>query len=291
VNDARANLLGAGFMVLAMLGFAIEDALFKAATRSASAGIGTLIFGSTGLVLFLLLSARAREPVWSADYLSPVMLWRSGFEIGGRLFYALALAFAPLSTTSAILQAAPLVVTLGAALVLGERVGLSRWVATGIGFLGVLLILRPFGEGFSPALLFAVGGMIGFAGRDLATRASTPRLSRWQLGVSGFAMVVIAGAVITLAERESHLPDLPGLLALLAAGSVGVAAYTSLTGAMRTGEVSVVAPFRYARLIFALILAAVLFGERPDIATYVGAVLIVGSGIFTLVRSGRQKTA
>ncbi|MBJ3763608.1 DMT family transporter [Maribius pontilimi] len=279
-------------MVLAMVGFGIEDALFKAATASVSPGIGTILFGVFGFTGFAALCVRAGDPLWSPHFFSAAMGWRSVFELSGRLFYALALAFAPLSTTSAILQAAPLVVTLGAAAVLGERVGPRRWIAMGVGFAGVLMILRPFGEGFSPTLLFAVAGMLGFAGRDLATRASAPGLSSWQLGTSGFAMVVLAGLLITAFEATPRLPDPRATLLLLGAGIVGVAAYTALTRAMRTGEVSVVAPFRYSRLLVALVLAAILFGERPGALTLIGATLIVGSGLYTLVRSGRApKTA
>ncbi|QFU09771.1 EamA-like transporter family protein [Rhodobacteraceae bacterium THAF1] len=280
------NLIGSAFMVLAMIGFGIEDALFKSATASVSAGVGTLIFGLVGTALFVALSMHARESVWPRALFSTPLLWRSVCETGGRLFFALALAFAPLATTSAILQAAPLVVTAGAALILGEHVGRARWVAMGVGFAGVLLILRPWGADFSPALLFAVGGMLGFAGRDLATRASAPSLSARQLGTSGFAMVILAGAIITLFEPVSQAPDARALIRLLATGCVGVLAYTALTRAMRSGEVSVVAPFRYARLLVALILAFLIFAERPDAIMLIGAVLIVGSGIYTLATSG-----
>lgn len=285
----NGNFLGSMLMVLAMIGFGIEDALFKGATATASPGIATLIFGATGFTWFVGLSMSSGERVWPRALRSPPLLWRSAFEVAGRLFFALALAFAPLSTTSAILQAAPLVVTAGAAAILGERVGPSRWVAMGVGFAGVLLVLRPWGEAFSPALLFAVAATIGFAGRDLATRASPASLSWRQLGTAGFAMVLVAGTLITTFEAESILPDARGLGYLLAAGTVGVVAYTALTHAMRMGEVSVVAPFRYARLLVALILAFVLFGERPDALMLVGAALIVASGGYTLVRSGQRR--
>ncbi len=291
-TDRRANLRGASLMVLAMLGFAIEDAFFKSATQTVSPGLATLIFGTIGFVIFLALGWRAGERLWSPAFLSRAMIWRSVFEIAGRLFYALALAFVPLATASAILQAAPLVVTLGAALVLGDKVGAGRWIAMAVGFAGVLTILRPFDHGFSPALLFAVAGTIGFAGRDLATRASSARLSSRHLGAAGFAMVMLAGIVILAVEPPAAAPDAGGLMHLAGAGIVGVLAYSALTGAMRIGEISVVAPFRYSRLLIAIVLAALLFGERPDLATLVGGVLIVGSGIYTLVRSGRApKTA
>lgn len=291
MND---NLRGSLFMVLAMLGFAVEDAFFKAATATGdvSAGLGTILFGTFGTAFFLLYALWTREPILRRAYIEGPLLIRSAFEILGRLFFALSLAFAPLSTTSAILQAAPLVVTLGAALVLKEKVGPRRWVAMMIGFAGVLMILRPTPSGFDATAIFAVLGMIGFAGRDLMTRASPPEVSATQLGILGFLMVFIAGVVITLFETAPlSAPTIPALSLLLGTGLAGLVGYSALTKAMRTGEVSVVAPFRYARLLIALVFAFVLFGERPDAVTLIGAALIVGSGVYTLMRSGRKDRA
>ncbi|UMA64804.1 DMT family transporter [Roseivivax marinus] len=282
------NLRGSALMVAAMMGFAVEDALFKAATAGVSPGLGTLIFGLLGLTIYAALVRRAGLPVWTRGYLGKTMLVRSGFEVMGRLFFALALAYAPLSVTSAILQAAPLVVTLGAALFLAEPVGPRRWIAMGVGFGGVLLILRPGLDGVAPSAIFALLGMIGFAARDLATRASPPEISATQLGIPGFATVTLAGAVILIAEGDwPGPPDARAAGLLCATALCGVTAYFALTLAMRTGEVSVVAPFRYARLLAALILAFVVFGERPDWPTLAGAALIVGSGLYTLWRARR----
>lgn len=288
MND---NLRGSLFMVLAMLGFAIEDAFFKAATATGdvSAGVGTMLFGVFGTGFFVLYAMWIKEPLVRRAYVEGPLLIRSAFEILGRLFFALSLAFAPLSTTSAILQAAPLVVTLGAALVLKEQVGLRRWMAMSVGFVGVLMIVRPTPSGFDATATFAVLGMIGFAGRDLMTRASPPEVSATQLGILGFLMVFIAGVVITLFEPAPlAAPSLPALVLLAGTGLAGLIAYSALTKAMRTGEVSVVAPFRYARLLIALVFAYLIFGERPDALTLIGATLIVSSGVYTLVRSGRK---
>ncbi|WP_299790896.1 DMT family transporter [uncultured Marivita sp.] len=285
------NLRGSLFMVLAMLGFAIEDAFFKAATGTGdvSAGVGTMLFGAFGTAFFLLYAIWLREPLVSRAYIEGPLLVRSAFEILGRLFFALSLAFAPLSTTSAILQAAPLVVTLGAAVVLKEKVGLRRWIAMSIGFAGVLLILRPTPSGFDATAIFAVLGMIGFAGRDLMTRASPPEVTATQLGILGFLMVFIAGVVITAFETAPlAAPSFPALAMLMGTGLAGLVGYSALTKAMRTGEVSVVAPFRYSRLLIALVFAYLIFGEPPDAFTLIGATLIVGSGVYTLVRSGRK---
>ncbi len=281
-------------MVLAMLGFAVEDAFFKSATGSGgvSAGVGTIFFGLFGTLACVGYAFVKGDPIWSRAYVRGPLLIRSGFEIIGRLFFALSLAYASLAATSAILQAAPLVVTLGAVFVLKEQVGVRRWVAMTIGFFGVLLILRPTPSGFDATVIFAVLGMIGFAGRDLMTRASPPDVSTSQLGILGFLMVLIAGFIITVFETDpATVPSVAASLKLAGTVLAGLVGYTALTLAMRTGEVSVVAPFRYSRLLIALVFAYFVFGERPDLLTLVGAALIVGSGIYTLIRSGRKHGA
>jgi len=282
-----ANLRGSLWMVAAMAGFAVEDMFLKAATAHIPLGQALLIFGLTGAAFFALLAKRAGETILHPALLSRPLLIRSSFEVAGRLFYSLAIALTPLSTASAILQATPLVVVAGAALLFGETVGWRRWTAITVGFLGVLLILRPGVEGFTLLSLVTVAGMAGFAGRDLATRAAPPALSNRQLGMIGMAMLAVAGGIILTVTGGARLPD-PTAAALLAAMTVcGIFAYNALTIAMRTGEVSVVPPFRYTRLVFAMILGVLVFHERPDALTLAGSALIVASGLYTLSRSRR----
>lgn len=219
------------------------------------------------------------------------MILRSLSEIIGRLFFMLAIALTPLSTASAILQASPLVVMVGAVLVFGEKIGPRRWLAVAAGFTGVLMILRPGTEGFGPLSLLAVLGMLGSAGRDLATRAAPPALSFWQLGVLGFMMLIIAGLLALPFGPALVRPDAAGWLGLAAASLAGIGAYTSLTIAMRTGEVGAVTPFRYTRLIFAMIAGIMVFGERPDLWTVIGSTLIILAGITALRLSRRAKAA
>ena len=277
------NQRGAAFMTASMAGFAVEDVFVKAAARNLPLGQVLLTIGLLGMLTFAAMARRKGEALLPAAFLSRPMLIRSAFEVTGRLFYGLAITLTALSTTSAILQATPLVVVAGAALVFGERVGWQRWLAVLVGFAGVLVILRPGAE-FSALSLLAVVGLLGFAGRDLATRAAPKGLSNRQLGALGFAMLATAGAILLALNGGAVVPDGRGL-ALLAGGTVfGMLGYHALTYAMRMGEVSAVTPFRYTRLIFALILAIALFGERPDVATWIGAALVVGSGIFALTR-------
>lgn len=277
------NQRGAAFMTASMAGFAVEDVFVKAAAQTLPLGQVLLTIGLVGMLIFAAMAARQGEALLPPAFLSRPMLIRCGFEITGRLFYGLAITLTALSTTSAILQATPLVVVAGAAMGFGERVSLQRWLAVLIGFVGVLVILRP-GSDFSALSLLAVVGLLGFAGRDLATRAAPKGLSNRQLGALGFAMLATAGAILMVVNGGGTVPSSLGLVCLAGGTLFGMLGYHALTYAMRTGEVSAVTPFRYTRLVFAMVLAIALFGERPDFATWIGAALVVGSGIFALTR-------
>lgn len=275
---------GSLLMVLAMAGFALEDMFLKSASQSLPVGQLLIVFGLGGMIIFMVMArAQGQRMVHPAICTRPMVL-RSVAEVTGRLGYTLAIALTPLSSASAILQATPLVVAAGAVVFFGERVGWRRWVAIAIGFCGVLLVLRPGVSGFEPASIFAVIGTLGFAGRDLATRAAPPSMSNNQLGIYGFAMLVVAGGVALGWTGGASWPSALVWAQLAAATVIGVIAYNALTGAMRAGEISVVAPFRYTRLVFAMVLGVLVFGERPDVWTLVGSVVIVGSGMFTVLR-------
>ena len=284
-----ANLRGSLWMVTAMAGFAVEDMFLKAATAHIPVGQALLIFGLIGAAFFAILAKRAGETLLHPALLSRPLLIRSSFEVAGRLFYSLAIALTPLSTASAILQATPLVVVAGAAILFGEAVGWRRWTAITVGFVGVLLILRPGVEGFTLLSLVTVAGMAGFAGRDLATRAAPPALSNRQLGLIGMTMLALAGAVILSVTGGARLPDATATAQIAAMTACGIFAYNALTIAMRTGEVSVVTPFRYTRLVFAMILGVLVFHESPDALTLAGSALIVASGLYTLARARRRR--
>ncbi len=286
---AAETLRGIVLMTLAMAGFAVEDVFIKAAAApGVPVGQILVVFGLAGAAAFAALALRAGQRLWPAAMLSRPMLARVGFEVSGRAGYTLALALAPMASTVAILQAAPLVVTLGAALLFGEAVGWRRWSAIAVGLSGVMLVLRPGGSGFEWASLLAVVGMIGFAGRDLATRAAPPGISNLQLGFFGFLAIVPTGAAM-LPWGGIAAVDAVSAACLAGAVAFGVAGYAGLTAAMRTGEIGAVAPFRYVRLVFALVLAVIVFGERPDAPTLIGAALIVGSGVYTVLRERRRR--
>jgi drug/metabolite transporter (DMT)-like permease len=284
------NLRGAALMVLAMLGFAIEDMFIKllAARLPTWQIIACLGIGAGGFFAVLL---RARgEALFPRAVLSPLVLLRNLGELVGTLCFVTALALTPLAQASAILQALPLSVTLGAALFLGEAVGWRRWAAICVGFVGVLLVIQPGLAGFDANALFAVAAVVGLTLRDLATRRIPRTMSSFQLSFLAFLTLIPASGLLALTTGGAGVMPLPRDWALLAGAVVmGILAYSCIVGAVRLGEVSFVTPFRYSRILFALVLGAVIFGERPDALMLTGAALIVGSGLFTLWRERKHR--
>ena len=278
------NLRAISLMVLSMAGFAIEDMLIKIIALEMPTGQFLILIGAGGALIFTAMSRRQGQAVLSADFLRPSIIIRNLGEVIGTLGFVTALVLTPLSSASAILQATPLAVTLGAALFLGEAVGWRRWSAILIGFCGVIAVIRPGLDGFEPASLFAVLGVIGLATRDVATRAAPARISSAVLSAHGFAMLVPAGALLLCISGGATAPSALGYGLLLAALAIGVSAYYALTLAMRLGDVAVVTPFRYVRLVFALAIGVTIFNEQPDAWTLIGAAIIILSGLYTFFR-------
>ena len=279
-------------MVMAMLCFAIEDMFIKFLGGAIPVGQLIALLGAGGALLMAGACAYQREALFSRDLLSGPVIIRNAGEVFGTLGFVTALVLVPLATASAILQTTPLMVTLGAALFLGEAVGWRRWLAICVGLFGVLLIVRPGMEGFDWNVLFAVQGMIGLSIRDLATRRVPATLSALQLSLTAFALLVPTGAAVMWATGTTYATPDPrewGILAI--AALIGAFSYRFIVMAMRLGEVSFVTPFRYSRMVFALIIGLVVFAEVPDALTLVGVVIVIASGLFTLWRERVRKLA
>lgn len=279
------NLRGATLMVIAMLGFALEDMFIKLLSDALS--VGQIIFmlgvgGATAFGAVVLIQGRA---LFSRDMLILPIFLRALGEMVGAITFVSAFVLTSISSASAILQATPLVVTLGAAVFLHEPVGWRRWSAILVGLCGVLLIIRPGMESFSSLSLLAVAGVLCLALRDLATRRIPKSISSMQLSFLGFAATIPAGTTLMLAQ-QAPLEGLSttGWIYISAALGIGLVAYYTIVAAMRVGDVSFVTPFRYARLLFALVIGVFIFNESPDAFTLIGATIIVASGIYTVWR-------
>lgn len=284
------NLRGAGLMVLAMLLFAVEDMLIKLMAGSLPIGqiVGMLGLGSV-LLLAILLRLQG-QPLFDRQMLTPAIALRAFGELVGTIGFVTAIALIPLSTASAILQATPLFVTLGAALFLQESVGWRRWTAILVGFCGVLLIIRPGLEGFNWQSLFALQGVIGLGIRDLATRRVPPHTSSLQLSFLAFLVLIPASALMMWANGEVFtLPEGQGMIYFTCALLIGIGGYYCIVAAMRLGDISFVSPFRYSRILFALVIGIGVFGENPDALTLTGAAIIVSSGLYTLWREQHMR--
>jgi len=275
-----------------MLGFALEDMFIKMMAGALPVGQILMLLGLGGGIVFAMMSVARGERLLSPDFHHRAVIARNLGEVIGTAGFITAVALSPLATASAILQANPLLVTLGAAVFFAEPVGWRRWSAICVGLFGVLLVIRPGAEGFTPLSLFAVLGTIGLAARDLASRRVPRSISSLKLSTYAFLILVPVGYLMVVVAGEALVwPSTVNSLRLLAAIGVGVAGYWALTAATRMGEISVIAPYRYTRLVFALFVAYFAFGERPDLLTYIGAAIIVGSGIYTLLREARLRRA
>lgn len=285
------NARAASLMVLAMACFAGEDALLKLLTRDVPIGQILAFVGLSGMMLFGTWVG-FREGLRWRDLLHPGVVIRNICEGICAVCFVTALATGDLSIASAILQALPLLMTLGAALFLGEPVGWRRWLSIAMGFLGVLLIVRPGSAAFELGSLLALIATLALAVRDLATRALPASISTGIVTVSAFGAMGFAGVALIFGAGQSVVAvssmQMAGMLGCLI---LGLAGYITMVIATRVGEISAIAPFRYSRLIFAIILGITVFGERPDLWTLSGAGLIALAGCYTMWREARLRRA
>lgn len=279
-------------MVASMAAFAFEDLFLKRAAVALPPGQVIAMMGAGGAVVFWLIAARLSQPILTRRALTGAAGLRTLSEALATMLYITALALMPLTINAALLQASPLVVTMGAALFLREKVGWRRWTAIGVGFAGVLIILQPGTEGFRLAGLLTVACVFILAARDLSTRVMHESIGTFQLTTWAYLALVPAGLVLMAVQGQSaQAVDPSQWFDLIGALITGLLGYYAVTAAMRLGDVSVVTPFRYSRLVFAMILAMIFLGERPDMWMLTGAALIIGSGLYTFAREARLKRA
>ncbi|WP_342728472.1 DMT family transporter [Bradyrhizobium sp. B097] len=275
-------------MAAAMASFTANDAITKAV--SAELNIGEILL-VRGLVAMVLVAALA----WYRDAfrsLGALLIWPVGLrvmgEIGGTLTYLSAISQIPLANASAIFQALPLVITLGAALVFGEPVGWRRWLAIAAGFIGVLVIVRPGAEGFSQASLLALASVGFCAVRDLATRRIPKALPTVFITLLTTVTVTTAGAAVLVPLGGWKPPSGHALGLLTFAAVLILIGYQCIIVSLRTGDISAVAPFRYSALLWAMLLGYLAFGHRPDVQMLAGAAIIVASGLYAFYRERKR---
>lgn len=284
-----ANLRGIIFMCLAMAGFTCNDALVKSVTGVMNVGQIMFVRGLLTSVLVLLLARHFGALRSLRVILAPTVALRIVAEVGASIAYITALGQIPLANASAILQALPLMVTLGAALFLSEPVGWRRWLAILFGFLGVLIVLRPGPEGFTGAALTVVASVVGAAIRDLCTRRIDPDVPSLFIAVITAITITLAGGAMIVPLGGWQPMSAVSLAHLAAASLLLLVGYQCIVLAMRNGEIAVVAPFRYTSLIWSIGIGVVFFSERPDIWMIAGVAIIVASGLYAFARENKRR--
>ena len=288
--NSTANARGALYMVIAMAAFTCNDALVKSVTHAMNTGQILFVRGLMTSILVLFIARwMGALGSWRIIF-QPAVAFRLAAEILASLAYVSALGAMPLANTSAILQSLPLAVTLGAALFLGEQVGWRRWLAIAAGFAGVLIIIRPGPEGFSMAAIYVIASVVGAAARDLATRKIPNEIpSIFISAVTAVAITTVGGAMIVPMGGWQPVP-LDVLARLALSSALLLVGYQTIVSAMRLGEISFIAPFRYTSLIWAIAIGFVFFGELPDLWMTIGVAIIVASGLYTFYRENLRKT-
>ncbi|WP_116597496.1 DMT family transporter [Primorskyibacter marinus] len=274
-------------MVLGMAFLALSDMFIKLAAARIPVGQVMVMLSLGGTTVFYIVARIQRVPIFTRTALQKLVLLRNGMEMMGGLGMVLGIALVPLSLVAVIMQATPLLVTLGAALLLHEPVGWRRWAAIFVGLLGMLLVVRPGFEGFAPATLLVVMGVVGLAMRDLVTRMTPDHIPSIALSTWGFGATIPVGVILLLLQGNAPIIDVMALAQVGGAVLVTTSGYYAVTAAMRLAPASTVAPFRYSRLVFTMSVGILVFGDMPDNLTLTGAAIIIASGLYSFLRERR----
>ncbi|WP_299049092.1 DMT family transporter [uncultured Tateyamaria sp.] len=281
------NTLGALLMMASMASFTLNDTLIKLTGGAVPLMQLLVIRGVLSSILIVALArwlGRIHFRIARRDW--GLIALRSLAEVGAAYFFMTALLNMPLANVTAILQVLPLTVAVGAALVFREPLGWRRMSAILLGFMGMLLIVRPGPEGFSLWSVYALIAVACVTVRDLATRRLSPDVPSMTVTlVAALTVMAFAG----VASTTTTWVPLDTRMALLISGASVfiIGGYFFSVQVMRVGEISFIAPFRYTGLVWALVLGWLVFGDWPSSLTLTGAAIVVATGLFTLYREGR----
>ena len=272
-------------MTLSMGGFAIEDVFLKILSERIPVSQILIYVGSLAVFSLGILSKIKKIPILRYDvYSNRLFVIRAISDMIGAILMVTAISLMPLSTVSSILQTLPLLITFGAVLIFKEKVGWRRWSAVFIGFVGVILILKPGLGDFQISSFVALLAVSFLALRDLVTRKINKDIHSITIALYAFILTVVGGIISIPLFGQFVTLTLTQWFVVFAITLFGVFSYLMLVLATRSGDISVISPFRYTRLVFALILAILILNERPDNLTLLGAAIIVASGYYTIRR-------
>ncbi len=285
------NLRGILLMCASMAAFTINDTFMKSVTETLplyqTIGLrGTVAVVGLAILAIVTHAFRFRPSRRDAG----LILLRSLADVAATILFLEALVQMPLANLSAILQALPLLITLGAALVYGDRIGWRRMTAILVGLVGVLMIIRPGTASFDHWALLGVGSVLCVVVRDLSVRPIQGAVPSALVALGAAVGVTAMGWAGTSLQGWSE-PSASELLRVLFAGLFLIVGYLTSVMAMRHGDIGIVAPFRYTSLLWAIMLGLLVFGDLPDGWTLFGAAIVIGAGLFTLWRERALRSA
>jgi drug/metabolite transporter (DMT)-like permease len=280
---AAQNRRGIIAMLAAMSLFCCNDAMMKLARDAFPAGQAVALRAAFAILAGLVLVAFMGDWRKLTQRLSPLVLTRAGVEALGALTFNWALGLLPLANITAIAMASPLLIVLFAVLLRIETVGWRRTLAVVIGFIGVLIVMRPNAEGLSAAALIALASSGLTAIRDLTTRFISRDIPSTIISLSAMVIVGLLGLGMGLVETWQS-PWRIEMLYLGLAALLMTAGSFCIISAFRNTDVGVVAGYRYSVVLVAMLIGWLVWGETPDNIALAGTALIVGSGLYTLHR-------
>lgn len=267
-------------MIIAMGCLTLTDLLIKVASQTLPIGQVMISYGVGSLIVFWALLRIKGESIRLSPLTNPTVIFRNIGDLIALNGMFLALVYVPLSTIGAVIQTVPILVTAAAALFLGERVGMRRASAIFVGFLGALLIIQPGAASFDITAILVLIAAIGMALRDIATKLVRENLSTLLLTFYSCFLFIISGSVLLIINGEASVPVVGNsvtIAAMIVTGSLG---FFFMTEAVRLGEMSVVSPFRYTRLLFSMAAGILILGEQVNASMIIGSALTILSGLY-----------
>lgn len=282
--SAADNRRGIFSMLFSVVTFVASDLMVRLAAETLPTGE---IMAFRGVLATSIVFATATFSGFFHDlprFLKGRVLFRGALEGLIAILFIAALPHLPFAVITATLLASSLVTTALAALLGIERVGIRRWSALAVGFVGVLVVLRPTPSEITPAALLALGCtfLVGF--RDIVTRTIDPDTPTIVIALASTLLVTLLGAALGLVETGWRWPTLWEATLLAGAAAAVACGNIMIVAAFRRADVAVVTPFRYTSIVFASLAGIVVWRETPDIWTLIGSLMIVGSGLYTIWR-------
>jgi drug/metabolite transporter (DMT)-like permease len=279
-DERSARLAGIALMLVGVCMFSFGDALGKVLVGSYPVSELLLLRASVPLAILLILIWRHRAtlPKLERPGLQLLRMVLSTTEVAA---FFVAVVYLPLADVITYYLACPIFVTALSAIVLREKVGWRRWSAVVVGFSGVLIALQPSAQTVSWPALIALAGSFSFAVLMIVTRSlrATPDIV---LAATQFAGTFSVGLV--LAPFAWRMPGLPDLGLFVLAGCISIVALLCTNRSLKLAPASVVVPYQYSMIVWAVMFGYVVFGDVPSVATIAGAAIIIGAGLYIFIR-------